>query len=109
MKRTLTAILSLLTASLFAFAMPVLAPHSSVAEAKSCTCRYENDSAGGEFYFVLRKETPDLITLLVLSKSSKDSSYLTRLQADQGYELIGTFKSFDAAKFMAMAECPECK
>ncbi|MBZ0186193.1 MAG: hypothetical protein K8F91_08030 [Candidatus Obscuribacterales bacterium] len=109
MKNRRIGLIAFLLTAILVFVMPLMLAQDAFAQGKTCSCKYETDSVQGEFYFVLRGESTTAITVLVLSKSSKESTYLTQLQADQGYEIIGTFKSFEAAKFMALAECPNCK
>ncbi|MBI1270224.1 hypothetical protein GC174_07320 [bacterium] len=76
-----------------------------------CSCKYELDKNGGEFYFVLRKDADEEkpCKILVLSRSNESSPYYQKLKREVGYNQIGKFRSFEGARFMALGECPDCK
>ena len=83
----------------------------SYAGPDDCSCKYELDKNGGEFYFVLRKESDENQSskILVLSRSNESSPYYQKLKRELGYNQIGKFRTFEGARFMALGECPNCK
>ena len=95
----------------FLFSIIPMSNNRALADYQDCTCSYEVDIVNGEDYFVLKKqnEEEDKCKILVLSKSSIASPKLKQLKEKLNYSVIGQYKTFAGAKFMAMGECPNCK
>lgn len=81
---------------------------SAYAQNQDCKCTYEVDSVNGDQYYVLKKELELSCIVLVLSKSCDDSDRVAKLKS-AGYSIIGRFKTFEGARFMAIGECSSCK
>lgn len=106
----LSNLLKIVVSSLLCSLLMIFASSAQIALAdySDCKCVYESDPVNGSEYYVLRKDADEICTIIVLSKTNYSSPRLTKLKDAQGYSVVGKFKTFAGANFMAMGECPNC-
>ena len=88
----------------------ILSQPALARDLNNCECIYKLDKVNQDMYYVLKKDLQSgKCNILVLSKTSDLSPYLEKLKNEEHYEVIGKFKTFEGANFMAMGECTKCK